>query len=442
MSFVLAGCTFLVALFVAAVRADGLLPVSLVTFFPTWAKAFLENDFALFAGLLLALLVNASLADQLKKARKLEAMNAETIEALEDEIREKALEARKFQQAVENSSEASAIVLPDLRYVYVNPAWQRITGYSRAEALGKTTALLQSSRMKPSVIDGVLRTGPREGNSRSDQCVLKRKNGEEYYAEEAMYPILDLGKLIFYVLTHRDITARVRSDHAKSEFISLASHQLRTPMTAVRLTLSAFLRGQLGTISAQAEEAASRAMEYLINMAETVRTMLSISRLEEGSLKPAETPIVLATLLASIREDFEPEIKRKKQRCGIECPADLICVTDQALVREVIENLWSNALKYTAENGSILLRASREGKNLRLDVEDSGYGIPTYQQEKTFTKFFRADNVMKMKTEGTGLGLYLAHAITRLLGGSLAFTSVENAGSTFTIFLPLLPPHA
>lgn len=438
-SLLIVSCLFVVASIVVLMRAGALLSLQVVSFLPHALQSLLADDLTLLFGFLVSLLVVAVLVDLLTRARSREKNSSREIEALRDEVAKKAIEARKFQQAVENSAEASAITLPDLRYVYINPAWQHLTGYSSEEAMGQTPALIQSSSMKLHVSEEMLRAS-REGRShRSEECIFRKKNGEEYFAEETMYPIISQGTPVFFVLIHHDITARIRSDRAKTEFISLASHQLRTPLTALRLTLNALVRGQLGSVSETAEQAAARAMEYAVRMAGTVNTMLSISQVEEGYLKPSQSPVPLASFLTSIREDFQLEIQRKKQICTIDSPADLVCMTDQALLREVTTNLLGNALRYTRERGTVAMTARREGGNLRLDIADSGCGIPSYQVDKIFTKFFRGDNVVKIDTEGTGLGLYLVGSIIRLLQGSITFKTREGQGTTFSILLPLTP---
>ncbi len=397
----------------------------------------MTTDVNVLMGFLVSILIIAILVNQLRKARQRERSITMKIDELEDVIKQKAIEVQRFQQAVENSSEASAIVLPDLRYVYVNPAWQRQTGYPKNEALGQTLALIQSSNMKLSVMDEMLRISRQGHSNYSEDCVFKKKNGEEFFAEQTMYPIMQNGQPIFFVLVHHDITARVHSDTAKSEFISLASHQLRTPLTALRLTLDALLRGQLGKVEPATEQAATSAMEYVVRMADTLHTMLNISQMEEGRMKPVAATVHIAEFLTSVLSNFDFEISRKKQKCTIDCPKDLDCVTDQALFWEVVNNLLANALRYTPDAGTVTMTARSEGDKLRLDINDSGCGIPSYQTEKIFTKFFRADNVMKTDTEGTGLGLYLVHAIVRLLQGSISFTSTEGKGTIFTVHVPL-----
>ena len=112
------------------------------------------------------------------------------------------------------------------------------------------------------------------------------------------------------------------------------------------------------------------------------------------------------------------------------------CFTDPALLKETLSNLLSNAVKYSPDGGTISISVRKNTEKIAITVKDTGCGIPRKEQEKVFTKFFRAPNAMKIKTDGTGLGLYLVQSLVKLLGGSITFTSEENKGTVFTIVLP------
>ncbi len=171
-------------------------------------------------------------------------------------------------------------------------------------------------------------------------------------------------------------------------------------------------------------------------MAETIETMLAISRIESGKLQPVRSLLFLHTLLAEVAEAEQEEIARKGHALTLECAEDLHIASDAHFLKEVLGNLLQNAIKYTPPGGSIALRARQEGGAIHLDVQDTGYGIPRHQQPLIFRKFFRAENVASHVTEGSGLGLYLASLMTELLGGQISFVSEEGKGSTFTLTLP------
>jgi two-component system phosphate regulon sensor histidine kinase PhoR len=175
-------------------------------------------------------------------------------------------------------------------------------------------------------------------------------------------------------------------------------------------------------------------------MADTIHTMLTVSRVETGTLSVVRDSVSLASMFEDLRREQEPVFSRKHQQLALECPSGLSVGTDAKLLWEILSNLLSNAIAYTPDGGSIRLRAALADDRVRIDVVDTGYGIPSNEQERIFQKFFRATNATQKKTSGTGLGLYLVRSLTTLLGGEIAFTSIEHQGTTFTLHLPLNPP--
>jgi PAS domain S-box-containing protein len=239
------------------------------------------------------------------------------------------------------------------------------------------------------------------------------------------------------MLLYRDITREKKIDTTKSEFMSLASHQLRTPLTAIRWSLgkigAAMERGQIGPLERRLlQEGRSAA----VRMAETIDTMLMIARIEAGKVQPKIGKIGFKNLLNDLDEQFRHEYEVKSQRFIVLCDAELEHETDESLLKEALQNLIHNAIKYTPEKGTVTVEAKRRKNGVALIIEDNGYGIPVHQQEKLFSKFFRGDNIISRDTNGTGLGLYLVGLLTNLLKGSIDFVSEEGKGTTFTLSLP------
>ena len=175
-------------------------------------------------------------------------------------------------------------------------------------------------------------------------------------------------------------------------------------------------------------------------MSQTIDTMLKIARIESKEVELKILKISLCPFIEKIIADNKKCIN-KKQRITIDCPAEISVKTDPALLKEIVDNLLCNALKYTPEHGKIAIRMRKRRDKVIIDIQDSGYGIPLHEQKKIFQKFFRGDNVVGKDTDGTGLGLYLVFLITALLGGKISFVSKEGkrSGSTFTLRLPLSP---
>jgi PAS domain S-box-containing protein len=239
-----------------------------------------------------------------------------------------------------------------------------------------------------------------------------------------------------YLLSLHDISNEKRVDSVKSEFMSLASHQLRTPLTSIRWALGRFSRSMADRM--QPEEARLLAImrESTSAMADTIRTMLSISRVEAGLHPATPTTFALGKFLEQFQDAFKDACLIKDLTFTLDCLADLSVYTDRLILREILENLLTNAIKYTPEGGSIHLRAWKDEKGISVQVEDTGVGIPEHQKEKVFTKFFRAENILILDMQGTGLGLYLVSQLIAVLEGTISFTSKLDEGTSFVLTLP------
>lgn len=370
-------------------------------------------------------------------------MVEEDLRHAKERIEEEAQNARKFQLAVESSTDAIAITTADTVLIYVNPAWEQLTGYSRDEVIGKKASILKTDLTNPKLFDEI-RSAIKTGKQfHTEDLVNRRKDGTAFSAELTLYPIIKDSVVQLFVGILHDISQRKNVERAQTEFVSLASHQLRTPLTAIRLAIGALSRGEAGSVDTEGQDTLKRGMEYAVHMAETIHTMLNISRLEAGKLNVQATDVNLAALITETSFDYKIECERRHQTLTTTCPPDLVLQTDAPLLKEIIANLLGNAIKYTPDSGAISIDAFVHDDKVNILVKDSGYGIPQQQKDKIFTKFFRADNVLQKETSGTGLGLYLVRSLAFKLGGSVSFTSEENAGTTFTIALPLAqtPSH-
>ncbi len=235
-----------------------------------------------------------------------------------------------------------------------------------------------------------------------------------------------------HLLLLRDISMEKKINRAKTEFMSLASHQLRTPLTAVRWAFNR-LKKKLGKLPPQEEKLFERARGGIATMADTITTMLSISRIEAGMMPPRMGSLQLRPFMEEILHTFSDRTTAKMQTVSLSCPASAAMETDSKLLREILENLVSNAVKYTPENGRIGVEAEETSDGIILRVTDTGYGIPAHEQKRLFTKFFRGENAMRVETEGTGLGLYLVSQLMHLLHGEISYVSEEGKGTTFTL---------
>lgn len=278
--------------------------------------------------------------------------------------------------------------------------------------------------------------------SPNDRLYLQNSGKVVFPVTMVIAPLLqkheDLAIILF-----RDATREVDIDRAKSEFVSLASHQLRTPLSTMGWYAQMMLAGDAGKITKSQKEFLNEIEDSNKRMVELVDSLLNTSRIELGtfSIQPQEVNI-LETAKSMLKE-LDPQVNEKKIKLAVKLPKKIPkYMADPKLLRIIFQNLLTNAVKYTPEKGKVSLNLEiidQKKKNgyFLLTVEDSGFGIPKDEQHKIFTKMFRATNAQKKTIDGNGLGLYLVKSILDHAGGRVWFTSAENKGTTFFVELPL-----
>jgi signal transduction histidine kinase len=236
-------------------------------------------------------------------------------------------------------------------------------------------------------------------------------------------------------LTFQDVTQEREISRMKSDFVSFVTHQLRTPLTGIKWMLE--LAGETlrdGDEPAACVRDAREAAERLIQL---VNELLDVSRLESGKVKIVLVPVDLAALTHAVLTELAGLVKDRGHRVAVHAEEVGPVALDEQLTRQVVLNFISNAVKYTPPGGSIDVRIAHHADGVAWSVTDTGIGIPSEAQTRMFEKFFRADNVVTIETEGTGLGLYLTKLIVERLGGRVWCDSVEGEGSTFGFTVPL-----
>lgn len=358
-------------------------------------------------------------------------------------LRQQMRESKKFQSAVEASNDAVVITDPDGHIIYVNSAWTRLTGYTAKEVLGKNPRILKSGSTDPRAYDALWSTIHAGKTFATDELLNRRKDGSLYYADISIYPIMESGTILYFVGVQRDITQRKKEERAKAEFVSIASHQLRTPLTGIRWSIGRLKKMGKGVLPQALLDILDAASGAVRRMSETINALLSLSRIESGKMRVVCVPVSLHRLLDDIFLTQQSQYAMAGIAYVVECDATCSLDTDPVFLREIVTNLLSNACKYTPRGGRVRCTVTHDAHHVTLTIADTGYGIPVDQQEKVFTKFFRADNILSKVPDGNGLGLYLVHSLVTLLGGTVTFTSQLGKGTTFTVTLPLhFPSHS
>jgi PAS domain S-box-containing protein len=391
--------------------------------------------------------VNQQTKEIQAKQKAMENQQKAILNILEDVDEERSISVKtaqdleKFQLAVANVSDH--IVITDVEGVvlYANKAVENITGFKIKDILGKKVGSKENwgGLMENKVYKKFWQTIKKDKKTFIGELNNQRQNGEKYVALAQVSPILDKNnKVQFFVGIERDITKAKEVDRMKTEFISLASHQLRTPLSAMKWFLEMLLGGDMGKLSKDQIEAIENVNDSNERMIALVNALLNISRIESGRIIIEPTLTDLNKLINQVVVELKPKIEEKKIELVISVHKDLPKIKiDPKLIGEVYKNILTNAIKYTPQKGEITIFVSKKGKEIISQISDTGMGIPKKEQAKVFERFFRAENVVKLETDGTGLGLYLTQKIVSASGGKIWFKSQEGKGTSFWFSLAI-----
>lgn len=227
-------------------------------------------------------------------------------------------------------------------------------------------------------------------------------------------------------------------DEAKDEFVSMASHQLRTPLTSIKGYISMVLEGDAGEINQIQQSMLKQAFFSSQRMVYLISDLLDVSRLKTGKFLIEARPVYLPDVITSELEQLKEEALAKKIKIKFKKPDKLAYLQlDENKIRQVIMNFTDNAIYYTPTGGKIEVSLKEKDDNVIFTVTDSGIGVPENEQHKLFAKFYRAENARKMRPDGTGLGLFMAKKVIDAQGGSIVFESKEGKGSSFGFEFPI-----
>ncbi|RLC39799.1 MAG: hypothetical protein DRH33_01890 [Candidatus Nealsonbacteria bacterium] len=239
----------------------------------------------------------------------------------------------------------------------------------------------------------------------------------------------------------RDVTREKIIERLKTEFVSIAAHQLRTPLSAIKWTLRMILDGDLGKVSKEQREFLEKTYQSNERMIRLINDLLNVTRIEEGrflyNIKRQDIIKIAEKVITPLKEVAERKgLNFKFQKPKAKIPE---LAVDSEKISLVFQNLIDNAIHYTHPGGEVKVSIEylKNKKEVLVSVQDTGIGIPKDQQKRVFSRFFRGANAIKTETEGTGLGLFIAKNIVEAHGGKIWFKSVENKGTTFYFSLPI-----
>lgn len=231
-------------------------------------------------------------------------------------------------------------------------------------------------------------------------------------------------------------------DKQKTEFLSIAAHQLRTPMSGIKWVVNMAVEGDFGSVSKEAKEQLGNGLENIDRMITLINSLLDVTRIEADEMEYEFNTVSLTSIITSAAEGFSQAAEAKKVTVTVDDSVTHIpeVKVDEEKIALVFQNLIDNGIKYTPEGGTVTVNAKRKENIVLISIQDSGYGIPQKEQERIFSKFFRGSNIQTVQADGSGLGLFLVHEIVHQHGGEISFISEEGKGTTFTVALPVNGP--
>ncbi|MBU0731596.1 MCP four helix bundle domain-containing protein [Patescibacteria group bacterium] len=236
----------------------------------------------------------------------------------------------------------------------------------------------------------------------------------------------------------RELEKTKELDAMKSEFVSFAAHQLRTPMSGVRWTIDMFESGDLGKMTAEQNKFLGRAKENTDRMVKLIDSLLRITEIEQQEFQYDFKKVDYLKIVKEVIAELANQSEKREIKVSVQMEKGLKTelTLDAEKIKMLLSNLIDNAIKYSHPKGEVIITLEKNGNFLLTKVIDEGLGIPEAAKKKIFTKFFRADNILKYETQGAGLGVYIAKDIVDKHHGNIGFESEENKGTTFYFTLP------
>lgn len=247
------------------------------------------------------------------------------------------------------------------------------------------------------------------------------------------------GKILGFFKVIKDRTREEEILKTKSEFLTVAAHQMRTPLSGIRWSLETLLGEDNKNLNETQRDLLKRTLEATDKVLKLANDLLDTANIEAGKFGYEFVQGDLSALIQKVIEGYISLAERHGIKIYFQPPPDGLqpFKFDPMRIKIVIQNLIENALRYNVENGQIIIKIEKKPPYVEVSVTDTGIGIPKEEIPKLFTKFFRATNVLKYETEGTGLGLYITKNIIEAHGGKIWAESIENRGSTFYFTLPM-----
>lgn len=371
-----------------------------------------------------------------KKEEELRKIRMAFLNILEDteETKTEAVEEKNKTLAIINNFTDGLLVVDSENNVeLISPLVEHFLKQQKENILGKNIFNLSSEKVDLKPLIDVLR------NKEEINVIFRKEidlvNGMSLEVTASHF---NFGKKTGTLIILHDVSRDKLVEKMKTEFVSIAAHQLRTPLSAIKWSLRMVLDGDVGKITKDQRDLLEKTYSSNERMISLINDLLNVTRIEEGRFLYKPEPTQIEELIENIIQELEEAIKMKKITVKFEKPKVLFPLIriDKEKMSLAIHNLIENALKYTPSKGLITISLEDKDNDIVFKIKDTGVGIPNDQNERIFSKFFRGSNVIKMETEGSGLGLYTTKNIIEAHKGKIWFESEEGQGTTFYFSIP------
>ncbi len=349
-------------------------------------------------------------------------------------------EKQQVDAIIEHSADGVMILDPDLRIQVFNRALSQMTGWTAESASGRpcyeVLALEQASGPNLCGSEIAEVTFPR-GEPLFVEGILSRPGGSRIAVSLTYSPLFDEeGRLSRVIVNVVDITRFREAEEMKSTFVSVISHELKTPVALIKGYANTLAREDARWDGATLKEGLQVISEESDRLNALINNLLDASRIQAGAFKLEKGDVLLPKLAERVVETFR--MQTQNHRFVLDFPADYPCVPgDEARLRQVLDNLVSNAIKYSPSGGEIRVGGWSDAAYATVYVADQGIGIPAGEQGKLFQRFYRVDSSLRRSTQGAGLGLYLCKSIVEAHGGRIWLRSEPGKGTTVFVALPM-----